>query len=122
MHDHEHENADPRRRPAEPDHPRELNGGVIAGDTEFMAACIFEEMLGAGLRPDQLLAMAADPEYQSLHAIYTTLGAARTEQILARQAARVGVMRPRIHEETTREQPASLTISAPHRPGNTARA
>lgn len=115
MIEHEPHTSDPRFRPAEPDHPMELDGGVVGGDTGFMAACIFEELLRGGLGPAEIRAMIADPEYQSLYAVRAALGPERTEEILARQAARVGVMRLHTVEETSRERPASLTISAPAR-------
>ena len=43
----------PAQRPAEPDHPMVVEGDVVPGDTVFMLRCMLEDMLGAGIRPDE---------------------------------------------------------------------
>ncbi|MCG3197345.1 MAG: hypothetical protein HUU16_06420 [Candidatus Omnitrophica bacterium] len=88
----------PGDRPAEPDHPMVLEGGIVPGNTRFMAQCLLEELLLSGLGPTTIRAMAEDRNYQALNAARETLGAAVFEDILDSTAARVGV-----HRVVTRE-------------------
>lgn len=87
------EHLHPAQRPAEPDHPMILEGGVVPGDTRYMAQCLLEEMLQAGLDRDDLLEMSRDPNYQALHAARVTLGDDPFELILQGAAARCGFLR-----------------------------
>lgn len=88
----------PAQRPAEPDHPMMLDGGVIPGDTRFMVQCLFEEMLLSGIPPDDLLRMTRNSNYQALDAARSTLGNEELEGILRNVAARVGFLQVRIFE------------------------
>ena len=48
-------------RPAEPEHPMLLDGGVTDGDTALMFTCFAEEFLLLGTAPERLTAMTRDP-------------------------------------------------------------
>lgn len=102
----------PWERPAEPEHPLVVEGGVVDGDTEFMARCLFEELLRSGIGPETLREMTANPEYQALYALRVALGPEQLERVLASTAGRVGIHRFAVREATGSFAPATLTIGA----------
>ena len=112
MSDNDHPDAKPWERPVEPDHPMMVEGGIVDGDTAFMARCLFEELLRGGLSLHDLRAMTCNPQYQALYAIRTALGPERVELELARTAARVGIHRFVTKESIEQFAPATLTIGA----------
>lgn len=101
----------PAHRPAEPEHPMMLDGGLVPGDVELMARCLLEEMLMVGTPADQLRTMTKDPEYQALCAMREVLGD-RLDEILDQSLQRVGVHRFATNELTSDVRSASLTVSA----------
>jgi len=109
----------PWERPAEPEHPLVVEGGVIDGDTRLMAVCLFEEMLRHGMSVAELRRLTHDPHYQALHAIRATLGPEETDRLLAQTGARVGVLRWSHREAAGDDRPAALTVSARPRRSNT---
>jgi hypothetical protein len=114
----------PRLRPAEPDHPMMLDGGVIGGDTQLQLRCLAEELLMCGYGPEHVEAMSRDPQYQALYAARCALGDETAGRILAEAAARLGRHTHRVWEETGTDQPATLTIGgreANHRDTETPR-
>ena len=112
MANHDHPDAKPWERPVEPDHPMMVEGGIVDGDTAFMARCLFEELLRGGLSLRELRTMTANPGYQALYAMRTALGPEQLERTLAETAARVGVHRFVTRESTDQTSPATLTIGA----------
>lgn len=114
-HDHEHAehaNVPPWQRPAEPDHPLLVEGGVIDGDTELMFRCMVEEYLLAGYSPDAIHEMCGQPNYQAFYAAVHSIGPERAQSIIADAAERVGRHRVRFHESGATAQSATLTIGA----------
>jgi hypothetical protein len=91
-------NLHPAKRPVEPDHPLVLEGGVIPGDTRFMAQCLFEELLMSGYMPAEILVMSSNPEYQGLYAARCALGADALTELLGQIAARMGLLRVEVVE------------------------
>ena len=110
--DAEHPDAPPWKRPAEPDHPMIVEGGVVDGDTELMFRCMVEEYLLAGHAPQTILAMCDQPNYQAFHAAMQSLGRGRAESIVASAAIRVGCHRVQFSESVTTAKAATLTIGA----------
>ncbi len=108
----EHADAPPWKRPAEPDHPMIVEGGVVDGNTELMFRCMVEEYLLAGHSPQAILAMCDQPNYQAFHASMHSLGRARAESIITEAAARVGCHRSQFSESNGTAKPATLTIGA----------
>jgi hypothetical protein len=100
----------PRLRPAEPDHPMMLDGGVIDGDTELQLRCLAEELVLCGYSPGHVEAMSRNREYQALYAARCALGDEKTAEVLTEVAARLGRHTHRVWEDTGRDQPATLTI------------
>jgi len=113
-HHHETDRADlpPWQRPAEPDHPMMVEGGIIDGDTQLMFRCMVEEYLLAGHAPRTILEMCSQPGYQAFHAAMHSLGRARGESIIADAAARVGHHRVRFFESAATATSVALTMSA----------
>jgi len=107
----------PTHRPAEPDHPMSLEGGVGAGDTALMLRCLAEELLTYGVGAADLSRMVRNPEFQGLYAAACVLGPERAEAIVSDAAARVGVHRHRVWESADQSRSATLTISAAGRRG-----
>lgn len=105
------ESLHPADRPIEPDHPMILDGSMTPGDVEFMAICMFEELLIVGTPLAQLRAMTTDPEYQALYGMRLALGS-RLDAILDRIHARVGSHRHATRESASDVRPATLTIHA----------
>jgi hypothetical protein len=97
-------------RPAEPDHPMVLEGGVVPGDTRFMMTCLFEEMLQAGITPRELAEMSVNPRYQALYAGRIALGDEATNSLLAQTAQRIGVHRVRTREALPCGDPESSVL------------
>ncbi|MCW5776745.1 MAG: hypothetical protein KIS87_09925 [Phycisphaeraceae bacterium] len=113
---HHHEDdshaVHPSLRPLEPEHPMSLEGGVVFGDTDFMLRCLVEELLMAGLTPDELRRMARDGEYQGLHAALCAMGQTRVDGVITEAASRVGTCTLRVVERHDRFTPATLTVHA----------
>jgi len=107
----QHDPLHPANRPAEPEHPMMLNGGMVLGDVELMARCMFEELLMVGTPADQLRSMTNDPEYQALYSMRDVLGD-RLDEILDQTLQRVGVHRFATSESTSDVRSASLTVNA----------
>ncbi len=99
-------------RPLEPEHPMILDGSITPGDVEFMAVCVFEELLQIGTPIEQLRAMTNDQEYQALYGMRLALGP-RLDEILDRIHARVGSHRHTTRESNNDVRPATLTVNAP---------
>lgn len=102
----------PSLRPAEPDHPMVVEGGVIDGDTELMFRCMVEEYLMSGHTPEAILAMCRQPNYQAFHAAIHSIGIERGVAIVSEAAGRVGCHRVQFSESTTTTEPATLTLGA----------
>lgn len=105
------ESSHPADRPIEPEHPMILDGSMTPGDVEFMAVCLFEELLLVGTPLETLRAMTTDPEYQALYGMRLTLGS-RLDAILDRIHARVGSHRHATRESHNDVRPATLTVNA----------
>jgi len=105
-----HESTHPADRPAEPEHPMFLEGGMVPGDVAFMARCMIEEMLQVGLTFDELDSMSRDPNYQALYAARETLGEETFDEILESTFRRVGAFRFKTHEHAGDVQPTTLTV------------
>lgn len=101
----------PADRPVEPEHPMLLDGQFASGDVEIMARCLFEELLQAGVAPDELEALSHDPAYQALYALRVQLGE-RLDAILGQTLQRVGRHRHRTVEHLGNVQGVSLTVNA----------
>ena len=99
-------------RPAEPEHPMSLEGGVVDGDTALMFRCLVEELLLSGLSPAQLRGMSRDRNYQALYAARVALGDIAVDEVFDRAGAQVGIHRHSVCESADRFQTATLTISA----------
>ena len=102
--------AHPAQRPAEPDHPMVVEGDVVPGDTVFMLRCMLEDMLGAGVRPDEIRRMMKHPEYRALYAARETLGERVAEQLLTDVEQRVVTLRVRIQEVPSHKKDVTLTV------------
>lgn len=89
-----------------------LEGGAVCGGTDLMLRCLVEELLSAGLTPDDLRRMARDGEYRGLHAAFCAMGEARVEGVIAEAAARVGTCSLRVVERHARFTPTTLTVHA----------
>ncbi len=92
------EDIHPAQRPAEPDHPMVVEGGVIPGDTRFMLECLLEEYLAQGFTAKQLEHMMCDSNYQALYAAAKTLGWEECGKILGEAAARAQLFRVHVTE------------------------
>jgi hypothetical protein len=97
--DHIHESTHPANRPIEPEHPMMLDGSMTPGDVEFMAACVFEELLMVGTPLERLRDMTIDPEYQALYGMRLALGP-RLDEILDRIHGRADCERIRATQTT----------------------
>jgi len=114
-HDHghvEHANVPPWQRPAEPDHPMLVDGGVTQGNTELMFRCMVEEYLLAGHSLQTILEMCRQPNYQAFHAAMHALGPLTAEKIATDAARRVGRHRVRESESKASATAATLTVNA----------
>lgn len=111
-HDARQAEAPPWRRPAEPDHPMLVDGGVTQGNTELMFRCMVEEYLFAGHALQTILEMCRQPNYQGFHAAMHALGVERAEAIATDAARRVGRHRVRATESMESATAATLTINA----------
>ncbi len=111
--EHEHATLPPWMRPAEPDHPMMIDGGVTSGDAALMLRCMVEEYLLAGHAPQAILAMCENAEYQAFHAAMHSLGRDRAAAIISDAAKRVGHHHVQFSESTATAQATTLTISAP---------
>lgn len=110
-HHHTGEQVPPWMRPAEPDHPMSLEGGVIEGDTEMLLRCLCEEMLLMGTPHGELLRMSANPEYQALYAARAALGDDRADSVIAEVCARFGTHRHKVWETPEQERTTALTLN-----------
>lgn len=108
--DHEHD--DPRQRPAQPEHPMVLEGGMAEGSTRLMLRMLAEDLLRSGIGPEDLRSMCRDPNYQALAAARAALGEAECEREIFDAAARVGTGRFKHWESAASFAPATLTVSA----------
>lgn len=102
--------AHPAQRPAEPEHPMLLNGGVVPGDVQFMAKCMIEELLQVGLTFEEIERMSHDANYQALYAARASLGPT-FDELLESTFQRIGAHRYRTVEHEGDVQSVSLTIS-----------
>lgn len=102
----------PARRPVEPEHPMVLEGGVVEGDTRLMLRILVEELLRAGIKPDDLVRLSRNPEYQALFAARQCLGDDAADQEIRETMARVGAGRAEVWESGARATAATLTVSA----------
>jgi len=108
----DHDNLHPSLRPAEPDHPMMVEGGVIDGDTALMFRCMIEEYLLNGYSIDTIRDMCIQPNYQAFYAAFQSLGSEKGELILSQTAARIGQHRVRFIESSNNAQQATLTVNA----------
>ncbi|MCA9410792.1 MAG: hypothetical protein KC944_06260 [Candidatus Omnitrophica bacterium] len=105
----QHPNRDEmKNRPIEPDHPMSLEGGVIDGDLRLMVRCQLEDMLMFGTRPEELLAMADDPNFQGLYAAKQTLGQESFEKIFEETLKRIGIHRVSSEERAVQQYSESF--------------
>lgn len=111
-HHHDMPPTPPRLRPAEPDHPMELNGCLVPGDMKLMVRCLAEELLMSGLPMTHVRRMSHDPNYQALHGVRRTLGDEAVDRVLDEVAQRMGALRCTVHEASGAAAPATLTVSA----------
>jgi hypothetical protein len=112
-HDHQHGDIHPSMRPAEPDHPMSLEGGIVEGDTVLMLRILCEELLMTGISPEMLRQLARDSRYQAFAAARCALGEAACDEILEETITRLGVHSVHIWERSSADAPATLTVSAP---------
>ncbi len=94
-----------KNRPVEPDHPMSLEGGVVDGDLRLMIRCQLEDMLMFGSKPEELLAMANNPNYQGLYAAKETLGQEAFEEIFEETLKRIGIHRVSSEERAVEQYP-----------------
>lgn len=104
--------ASPKDRPLEPEHPMSLEGGFVDGDPAFMLQCLAEDFLHAGIDAQELLRISRDPFYQALFAARKAVGDARADQILASAAAKTCAVRITVWESGAQDAPVDLTVSA----------
>lgn len=97
-------------RPAEPDHPMSLEGGMVPGDAALMATCMLEELLLLGTSADTLVHMTRTPMYQALHAARCTLGDVAMDALLDEVISRVGSFHHRTHEHAGDVQSVHLSV------------
>lgn len=112
MHEHHetNEQVHPKDRPAEPDHPMTLDGGVVPGDPGLMVTCMVEELLLLGTPLEHIHQMSRNPEYQALYAARYTLGDQAADELINDAARRVGVHRHKDREHTGDIQSVTLTV------------
>ena len=110
----------PASRPAEPDHPLILDGGVVPGDASLMVRCMIEELLQIGIPRQELLAMSRDPNFQGLFAARRDLGDQTMDALIDGAFNRVGRHRHRTVEFTGDVQSATLTIGGSSKEPNRA--
>ena len=76
-----------------PEDPNEMFAVQLPGDPEVMLALVVEEYLRLGFDSDQILTLAADPNYRALHAAYLRWGESELHRRIENCARRVGVFR-----------------------------
>ncbi|MCA9446203.1 MAG: hypothetical protein KC931_03745 [Candidatus Omnitrophica bacterium] len=92
-----------KNRPVEPDHPMSLEGGVVDGDLRLMIRCQLEDMLMFGTPPEELQAMADNPNFQGLYAAKQTLGQEAFETIFEETLSRIGIHRVSSEERSVEQ-------------------
>ena len=92
----------------EADDPMELRGVECDGDVDFMIACIAEEYLTSGWRPEEVFGLFESPEYPMLHSLLQSKGGGAIRRQIERAAARCGVFRVRVVEAPP--EPELVTI------------
>jgi len=92
-------NAVPKTHPATremlPDDPMEMHGVEVPGDTELMVRLLVEEYARMGFGSEQIMQLAADPNYTGFHGLLRLYGEEELRRRIGEILARCGVMRVR---------------------------
>jgi len=100
----------PKDRPAEPEHPMMLDGGVVPGDPSLMATCMIEELLMLGTPASEVRAMSRSSQFQAFHAARCALGDVAMDALVDDALRRIGSLRHRTHENTGDTRSVDLSV------------
>jgi len=88
----------PASREILPDDPLEMQAFEVPGDADLMLRLLIEEYARIGWGADAILALARDPNYRALHALWQTYGEPELARRVRDALSRCGVIRVRATE------------------------